>query len=54
MPDIRIRDVPPDMHRALKAEAALRGITLEAYLLYIIGKRELLQKTSHKTFASHR
>ena len=54
MPDIRIRDVPPNVHRALKAEAALRGITLEAYILHIIGKRELLAKTSQKTYAGDR
>jgi antitoxin FitA len=30
---IQIRNVPPDVHRALKARAALEGMSLSDYLL---------------------
>lgn len=33
MPMIQIRDVPPQLHRVLKARAASEGKTLSAYLL---------------------
>lgn len=37
--DIRIRNIPDEMHRALKAEAALKDMTLEAYLVALLDKR---------------
>lgn len=33
---IQIRDVPDDLHRTLKARAALEGKSLSAYLLEIV------------------
>jgi plasmid stability protein len=33
MPHIQIRNVPPDLHRKLKARAAELGLTLSEYLL---------------------
>ena len=33
MAHIQIRNVPPDLHRKLKARAAERGLTLSEYLL---------------------
>jgi hypothetical protein len=33
MPHIQIRNVPPDLHRVLKARAALAGMSLSEYLL---------------------
>ena len=33
MPHIQIRNVPPDLHRKLKARAAEEGLTLSDYLL---------------------
>lgn len=33
MPHIQIRNVPPDLHRKLKARAAEAGLTLSDYLL---------------------
>jgi plasmid stability protein len=33
MPHIQIRNVPPELHRKLKARAAAQGLTLSDYLL---------------------
>lgn len=33
MPNVQIRDVPPEVHRHLKAQAALAGQSLNDYLL---------------------
>ncbi len=33
MPNIQVRDVPDDVHRRLKAQAALAGQSLNEYLL---------------------
>jgi antitoxin FitA len=33
MPNVQIRDVPPEVHRQLKAQAALAGQSLNEYLL---------------------
>jgi hypothetical protein len=33
MANVQIRDVPPDVHRQLKAQAALSGQSLNEYLL---------------------
>jgi len=33
MPMVQIRDVPDDLHRQLKARAALAGMSLSEYLL---------------------
>jgi antitoxin FitA len=33
MPHIQIRNVPPELHRKLKARAASKGMTLSDYLL---------------------
>lgn len=33
MPNIQIRDVPPDVHQRLKAQAALAGQSLNEFLL---------------------
>jgi plasmid stability protein len=37
--DIRIRNLDDDMHRALKAEAALKAMSLEAYIIELLSKR---------------
>ncbi len=33
VPNVQIRDVPPDVHRRLKAQATQSGQSLNAYLL---------------------
>jgi plasmid stability protein len=33
MPHVQIRNVPPEVHRTLKARAAQRGMSLSEYLL---------------------
>lgn len=33
MPNIQVRNVPEELHRTLKAKAALEGISLSAFLL---------------------
>ncbi len=33
MPHVQIRNVPPSLHRTLKARAALSGLSLSDYLL---------------------
>lgn len=33
MPNVQVRGVPPDVHRRLKAQAALSGQSLNDYLL---------------------
>jgi hypothetical protein len=33
MPNVQIRDVPPEVHRQIKAQAALAGQSLNEYLL---------------------
>lgn len=33
MPNVQIRNVPEDVHRALKARAALAGMSISEYLL---------------------
>jgi plasmid stability protein len=33
MPNVQVRDVPDDVHRRLKAQAALAGQSLNEYLL---------------------
>ena len=38
MPNVQIRDVPPDVHRRLKAQAALAGQSLNEYLLGRVGE----------------
>jgi predicted HicB family RNase H-like nuclease len=42
--DIRIRNVPPELHRTLKAEAALKSLSLEAYIIELLRKRKKLFK----------
>lgn len=43
---VRIRNVPSDLHRELKARAALEGMSLSDYLL-----REIRQTLERPTFA---
>ena len=38
--EIRLREVPGDVHRAIKSEAALLGMTLNEYLLKIVKDRD--------------
>lgn len=38
MGNIQIRNVPPDLHRKLKARAAEQGMTLSDYLLDEVGR----------------
>ena len=33
MPNVQVRDVPPDVHRRLKSQAALAGQSLNDFLL---------------------
>ena len=44
VPNVQIRDVPPEVHRQLKAQAALAGQSLNEYLLARI--RELADTPS--------
>jgi len=41
---VQVRNVPEDVHRALKARAAARGESLNAYLLQLLG-REVARPT---------
>lgn len=43
--DVRIRNVPPELHRELKAEAALKAVSLEAYIVELLKGRKRLLKT---------
>jgi plasmid stability protein len=45
-----IRDVPEDLHRALKVEAAKRGITLRALLIELMTKHveEIAKREARK------
>jgi plasmid stability protein len=36
MGNVQIRNVPPELHRKLKARAAEKGLTLSEYLLGIV------------------
>ena len=36
MGHIQIRNVPPELHRKLKAKAAARGVSLSEYLLRVV------------------
>jgi predicted HicB family RNase H-like nuclease len=36
--DFRIRDLPPDIHRQLKAQAALAGVSLNEYMIEVLRK----------------
>lgn len=36
--NIQIRNVPPDVHRRLKARAALEGVSMSEYVLRELGK----------------
>jgi predicted HicB family RNase H-like nuclease len=38
--DLRIRDIPVDLRGELKAEAALKGITLNDYVIELLKNRE--------------
>ncbi len=51
MPTLQVRNVPPEIHRALKAKAALEGSSLSDFVLAELEKlsmrptpRELLQR----------
>lgn len=46
VPALQIRDMPPDVHRALKARAAAEGLSLSAYAL-----RELTRVAETPTLA---
>jgi len=34
--EVRIRNIPDEVHRKLKARAALAGLTLEKYILKVL------------------
>jgi antitoxin FitA len=36
MPSVQIKDVPPEVHRALRLRAAARGQSLQEYLLALL------------------
>ncbi len=36
--DFRIRDLPVDVHRHLKANAALAGVSLNSYIVEVLRK----------------
>ena len=36
MVEVRLRNIPPEVHRRLKARAALEGLTLEKYILKVL------------------
>jgi hypothetical protein len=38
VPNIQIREVPPDVHRRLKAQAALAGQSMNEFLLARLGE----------------
>ncbi len=44
MPILQVRNVPEELHRTLKAKAALEGMSLSAFLL-----RELEKLATHPT-----
>lgn len=44
MPTLQVRDVPPEVHRALKARAAASGRSLSEYTLEVL-KRETARPT---------
>ena len=43
MPDLRIRDVPPEIMQQLKAKAALAGMYLQDYVIALI-RRDVTRK----------
>jgi plasmid stability protein len=42
MGNVQIRNVPPELHRKLKARAAEKGLTLSEYLLGIVEREASL------------
>lgn len=46
---IQVRDVPDDVHRKLKSQAALEGLSLSEYL-----KRDLIVRADQPTWAQVR
>lgn len=53
---LQVRNVPDDARRALKARAAARGMSLNAYLLEVIAKEvarptvaEVLERAAHRS-----
>ena len=46
MSNINIRNVPEDLHRQAKAQAALQGITMQEFVIRAI--REYLKKKGKK------